>query len=253
MMNKQARPSLAVEGKTIVNLQGYCVLSTLASDGSGFPSASQVGYAASADDGLPILALSSMSSHTKDICADNRVSILCLNGTLQHADESRITLSGYLEQLTGNDARDARSTYLAKHPNAFWVDFGDFAFYKLTSLRSARVVAGFGAAGSISADEYAAAEVDPVAPYSTPIAQHMNEDHLKNTLAMVKHFCGFDATNAVFDFVDSYGFDVRATDANNQTFRFRIGFNNVARDRKAVKDEIVELSKEAEQQKPSSE
>ena len=247
MMNKSSRPPLASEGRTIVATESYCCLSTISSD-SGFPTASEVGFVASPTDGTAFLALSSMSSHTKDVENDNRVSIMCVNGSLSHADESRITISGHLTKVTDEqEHRSARELYLSKHPEAFWIDFGDFSFYKLYDITTARVVAGFGSAGSLSPDEYANAEIDPIAQYSAPIAKHMNDDHAESTKKMVRHFCGYDADSADFICVDSYGFDARAY-LSEESFRFRVGFYERVTDRKAVKDQIVELSKEADQQ-----
>ena len=42
----------------------------------------------------------------------------------------------------------------------------------------------------ISAEEYNAAEADPIAPFSSPVAGHMNEDHADATRAMIKHYVG---------------------------------------------------------------
>jgi len=39
----------------------------------------------------------------------------------------------------------------------------------------------------MSAAEYDAASPDPVAPFSRPIASHMNADHADSTAAMVRH------------------------------------------------------------------
>ena len=42
----------------------------------------------------------------------------------------------------------------------------------------------------MSSEEYHAAEPDFVAPFSAPVAGHMNEDHADATLAMIKHYVG---------------------------------------------------------------
>lgn len=42
----------------------------------------------------------------------------------------------------------------------------------------------------VTAEEYATAEPDPIAPFSAPVAGHMNEDHSDSTIAMIKHYVG---------------------------------------------------------------
>ncbi len=43
-----------------------------------------------------------------------------------------------------------RETFLARHPGAFYVDFGDFTFFRLEDVRGGRYVGGFGKVGSVS-------------------------------------------------------------------------------------------------------
>ena len=50
--------------------------------------------------------------------------------------------------------------YLKKHPDAFWVDFGDFSWWRMEKVEMARLVGGFARAGKVTADDYAAAEPD---------------------------------------------------------------------------------------------
>jgi hypothetical protein len=40
--------------------------------------------------------------------------------------------------------------YLAKHPDAFWVDFGDFSWHRMDGILGARLIGGFARAGSIN-------------------------------------------------------------------------------------------------------
>ena len=43
--------------------------------------------------------------------------------------------------------------YKAKHPNAFWADFGDFTYFRMHSLKAVNFVGGFARAGSITPSE----------------------------------------------------------------------------------------------------
>ena len=50
--------------------------------------------------------------------------------------------------MEGKEEQAARDAYKQRHPNSFWVDFGDFAMFRLTP-RTGRLVGGFGRAGQV--------------------------------------------------------------------------------------------------------
>lgn len=83
-----------------------------------------------------------------------------------------------------------RELYMKKHPNAFWVDFGDFSFFRMKHLKSVNFVGGFARAGSISPQEFLEAPIDPIQAFAAPVMGHMNEDHSDSTIAMVQHYIG---------------------------------------------------------------
>ena len=144
--------------------------------GTGDPYSSLVNVA-TAFDGSPILLISQLAIHTKNILADARVSLMLderkEGDPLQGA---RVMLMGRAEQT--NDAQ-IRRRYLARQPEAdMFADFPDFAFYRI-ALTRAHLVAGFGRIVDLKpqdilvdvsgADELLAAEEGAVA--------HMNDDH----------------------------------------------------------------------------
>jgi putative heme iron utilization protein len=144
--------------------------------GSGDPYCSLVNVATQAD-GSPLLLISRLAVHTKNILADDRVSLM-LDERKQGdpLEGARVMLMGTAE-LT--DDPDARRRYLERHPSAeMFVGFGDFAFYKI-ALKGAHLVAGFGRIVDLTRDDIVtdltgtealvAAEPEAVA--------HMNDDH----------------------------------------------------------------------------
>jgi putative heme iron utilization protein len=109
--------------------------------GSGDPYCSLVNVATAAD-GAPLLLISRLAVHTRNILADPRVSLL-----LDERKEGD-PLEGARVMLMASAAatadQDARRRYLARQPEAqAFADFGDFAFYRL-ELKGAHLVAGFG-------------------------------------------------------------------------------------------------------------
>jgi putative heme iron utilization protein len=144
--------------------------------GSGDPYCSLVNVATQAD-GSPLLLISRLAVHTKNILADDRVSLM-LDERKQGdpLEGARVMLMG-TAQVT--DDPDARRRYLERHPSAeMFAGFGDFAFYKI-ALKGAHLVAGFGRIVDLTRDDIVtdltgsealvAAEPEAVA--------HMNDDH----------------------------------------------------------------------------
>src|SRR6266508_5391260 len=109
--------------------------------GSGDPYCSLVNVA-SAADGAPLLLISQLAVHTKNIAADPRISLMLderkEGDPLQGA---RVMLMG---TTAATDDADVRRRYLLRQPEAeMFADFPDFAFYRMT-LKRAHLVAGFG-------------------------------------------------------------------------------------------------------------
>src|SRR2546421_711980 len=109
--------------------------------GAGDPYCSLVNVA-SAADGAPLLLISRLAVHTKNILADPRASLML--------DERKAgdPLEGARVMLMGTavvaDDPEARRRYLDRQPEApTFAGFGDFAFYRMV-LTAAHLVAGFG-------------------------------------------------------------------------------------------------------------
>ena len=116
-------------------------LATIERDAGG-PYASLV-LIADDEDGSPILLLSDLAGHSRNLAADDRASLL-FDGTAGLEDR----LTGPRLTVLGRAARSAdpdhRARYLARHPSAErYADFGDFAFYRVAP-ESGHLVAGFG-------------------------------------------------------------------------------------------------------------
>src|SRR4029078_6822533 len=125
--------------KTLMREARSGALGTLMA-GSGDPYCSLVNIATAAH-GAPLLLISKLAVHTKNILADARVSLMLderkEGDPLQGA---RVMLMGRAERT---DNEDDRRRYLAYQPEAeMFAGFGDFGFYRIV-LSSAHLVAGF--------------------------------------------------------------------------------------------------------------
>src|SRR6185503_5696290 len=117
--------------------------------GSGDPYCSLVNVA-TAVDGAPLLLLSKLALHTKNLLADARVSLM-----LDERKEGD-PLEGARIMLMGKCAISDPSVadaYLRRHPEAeMFANFGDFAFYRM-QIGRAHLVAGFGRIVDIDAKD----------------------------------------------------------------------------------------------------
>lgn len=129
------------EARRLVRRARWATLATLM-PGTGAPYASLVTVATDAD-GTPLVLISRLAIHTRNIEADNRVSILFSDvGEGDPFIHPRISVSAVAHKAAG-DERVARR-FLARHPDAaMYAGFADFSFYRLEPAH-AHLVAGFG-------------------------------------------------------------------------------------------------------------
>ena len=144
--------------------------------GSGAPYCSLVNVATAAG-GAPLLLISRLAVHTKNILADPRVSLMIderkPGDPLQGA---RIMLMG---TAAATDDPDARRRYLERQPEAeMFAGFADFAFYRVT-LKGAHLVAGFGRIVDLKPHDFLTETADAadLVAAEPEIVAHMNSDH----------------------------------------------------------------------------
>jgi putative heme iron utilization protein len=239
------RLSPAERARTLVQNSGFGILSTLARGSeSGYPSGSVTEYVAD-ENGCLLFYLSDLGAHKGDLRENAKCSFTVLQNGFQGMQDARINIMGSACEISDSkEAEAARELYISKHPNSFWIDFGDFSIFRLEDIVKVRMVGGFGMAGSISPDAYRSTMPDPVAAFSGPVCGHMNQDHAESTVAMVKHYAGISVDSAVMMALDKFGIDVKCV-KDGETFNCRLGFPEPAMERKAIKDQIVVMSRSA--------
>ncbi|WOL04233.1 hypothetical protein Cni_G12954 [Canna indica] len=246
-----ARLSPVEEIRTLLDLSTRGMLSTFSQDHQGYPSGSMVDFACD-NDGSPILAVSSLAVHSKNLLANPKCSLLVAKDPEDRTD-TIVTLYGDAIPVSNDDKGSARTAYLRRHPDAFWVDFGDFSFVRIKP-KYVRYVSGIATAllgsGVFDGEEYKAAKVDPISQFAIPVTSHMNRDHSEDTKAIVQHSTSVKVDFAHMLDVDRLGFNVKAG-YEGSTFKLRIPFPRPAQDRKDVKTLIVEMLQAAKSdQKP---
>ncbi|MGW0249062.1 HugZ family pyridoxamine 5'-phosphate oxidase [Nocardia goodfellowii] len=216
------RPSAAEEARTVAASGNTATLASLSEDGG--PWASFVTYGLLA--GQPVLCVSRMAEHGRNLAADPRASISVVAPEMPSDPlaGTRITLAGVVERPEGPEAVAAREAHLAAVPAAkYYIDYSDFALWVLR-VRRVRWVGGYGRMDSASAEQYAAAEPDPVIPVAARAVEHLNVDHADALLAMAQRLGGYpDATAAGCERADHYGLDLRVVTPRGVA-RTRVGY-----------------------------
>ena len=152
-------------------------LATLMAE-SGDPYCSLVNVA-SAPDGSPILLISRLAVHTRNILADPRISLMLdERAPGDPLEGARIMVAGRAEEA-GAERDLLRRRYLNVHPSAeTFVDFKDFSFFRIRPS-GAHLVAGFGRIVDLGPEQFLTEVGDAASLIEAEqgAIEHMNEDH----------------------------------------------------------------------------
>ncbi|WFU33728.1 DUF2470 domain-containing protein [Bradyrhizobium brasilense] len=180
--------------------------------GTGDPYCSLVNLA-SHPDGSPILLISRLALHTKNILADGRVSLMLdERAEGDPLEGARIMLAGRAEEVAEAGRELVRRRYLGAHPSAeAFVEFKDFSFFRINPS-GAHLVAGFGRIVDLKppqfltdlggAEELLEAEPGAVA--------HMNEDHREAMNLYATRLLGAESAEWLCTGCDPDGMDMQA-------------------------------------------
>ena len=145
---------------------------------SGDPYCSLVNVA-SLPDGMPVLLISRLAVHTKNILADPRVSLMLdERAPGDPLEGARIMLAGTAQEAT-DDAELLKRRYLAAHPSAEeFAGFRDFSFFRIVP-RGVHLVAGFGRIVDLAQRDFLTdlAGAEALVEAEPDILAHMNADH----------------------------------------------------------------------------
>jgi putative heme iron utilization protein len=240
----RGEPTDAERSRTLLAAEGTGSLATIGE--GGFPFGSLVSHAVD-DRGRPLLLLSDLAEHSRNLAADPRASLMAVErGAGDPLALARVTVLGTVEELRGDQRAAALPVYRAAQPGAFYAGFADFRLYRM-AVSSVRYVGGFGRMSWVTADEYAAAEPDPLRPHAGRIIEHMNDDHAEALVLFCRTFGGRPGTaTAEMVGVDRYGFAVLAADEpDGDRVAVRLRFDAPTDTADGVRQAMIDLLHEA--------
>ena len=183
---------------------------------TGHPFASLVNMATDLD-GSPVILTSRLSTHTANLEADPRASVLLAEtGRGDPLAYPRLTVLGAFARLERDGADDARvrRRFLARHPKSeLYADFGDFAFWRM-GVASAHLNGGFARAADLKATDVLTdlSGADALIAAEAGAVAHMNQDHADALVLYATKLLGEDDGPWRVTGLDPDGADLAAGD-----------------------------------------
>jgi putative heme iron utilization protein len=231
-------------GTDVRRLMRNCDRASLATNlaapgvGEGSPYASLVLLALDLD-ASPLLLLSGLAEHSKNLVRDPRLSLL-IDGTAGLEDPltgSRASLLGRAEPV--NDDR-LLARFTSRHPSAaLYAGFGDFQLYRVRVSR-AHLVAGFGRIRWIEGREILlAGDCQMLAAAEPSILDHMNSDHADAVNRIAQRAIGSSPSTGW----RMTGIDPEGADFRRGAHIARPEFRSLTWDAGAARSELVQLAR----------
>jgi hypothetical protein len=245
MPNQTPLPADAI--RSLVRSSRSAALGTVLAKDGARPYVSLVTTACDGD-GSPLLLLSRLSDHTRNLDADDRASLLFEDASHLENPQTgpRVSLVGRI--AASGDARHARR-FLARHPAArLYAGFGDFGFYRF-AVERAHLVGGFAQARWIDGRDLAvdAGAAEAVAACEESVIAHMNQDHGEALRLYANVLLGRPGRHWRMIGLDPEGIDLRL---GRRTVA-RLNFETPVADAGAVRRVLVDLAAQARRQVPS--
>lgn len=159
--------------------------------------------------GNPLILISTIAEHTKNIQQDPHVSLIAFDPASPDMQAgARLTLLGEASVADKEDGA-LRARYLRYFPQAAqYFDMHDFLFHRI-EIAQARYIGGFGNIHWIPGEALHAAP-NQLAAQETGIVAHMNADHSDSLQDCCRYLHAIDVNIVEMVGIDSEGFDLRA-------------------------------------------
>ncbi|MBU6464566.1 MAG: DUF2470 domain-containing protein [Bradyrhizobium sp.] len=210
--------------------------------GSGSPYCSLVNLA-SYPDASPILLISRLALHTKNILEDSRVSLMLDERVAGDPLEgARIMLAGRAEPASDEDKPLLRRRYLNAHPSAeAFADFNDFSFFRIRPSGT-HLVAGFGRIVDLVPERFLTDLTGAAELLQTEqdAVDHMNADHREAMNLYATRLLGAEPADWRCTGCDPDGIDMQAGNAT-----LRLDFPNRITTPAALRQTLKQLADQA--------
>lgn len=167
-------------------------------------------------DGSPLILISTLSSHTANLKADGRASILLARqGKGDPLAHPRLTVLGAFRRVEGEEeVKRLKARFLARNPKSqIYIDFPDFSIWRL-DVAAGHLNGGFARAADIAGSDLLldVADAADLAAAEPGAIAHMNADHADAVSVYATVLAGEEPGPWRMTGVDPEGFDLAAGD-----------------------------------------
>lgn len=231
--------SLAQDARRWLRAHRYGLLSTHSRAVDGFPFGSVVPYVLD-HEGCPVMLISRLAEHTKNLTADARVSLL-IHQSHEGSDDvqaqARVTLLGKAELVADPLSIEPRYGRYFPATKGYRTQL-DFEFWRIVPV-TLRAIAGFAKVHWVSREAYAP-PANTLAADEPGILEHMNIDHA-HTLV---DYCRPQNITVKED-VTMIGIDCDGFDVNADGKIVRFDFDAPVTDAQSVRAALITLAQKA--------
>jgi len=235
---------LTIEARQFLRNSHHGILSTHSAKFAGYPFGSVTPFMLD-HDCQPVILISSIAEHTKNIIANPKVSLVVFEKNDDLQANARLTLIGEALQIDKNDAH-----LMARYGRYFPESIGyfaihDFQFYRI-NIHQARYIAGFGKMSWLDANAFDKPQNNEankvIAMLEDSMIEHMNVDHKISLIQYCQHFYQVKPAGVLLIGVDTDGFDVEVR-LDNEIKILRFSFEAPIFDAHSVRLAFVALSR----------
>ena len=227
---------LAQDARRWLRAHQFGLLSTHSRAVAGFPFGSVVPYVLD-HDACPVLLVSRLAEHTKNLAADARVSLLIHATGADVQAQARVTLLGKAELVADPLTIEPRYERYFPATRGYRTQL-DFEFWRIAPV-TLRAIAGFAKAHWVSREAYAPPP-NTLAADEPAILEHVNTDHVHTLI----DFCRLQDVTAK-EKVTLIGIDCDGFDLNADGKILRFAFEEPVNGAQTARTALIELAHKA--------
>ncbi len=226
-----------IEARTLLRAEEKAVLSTHSVSKAGYPFGSVTTYMTDYQ-GHPIIYISHLAQHTRNIKKDPKVSLIV---SQDHAHDinagARLTLLGEAHLIDSAERDAMAEKFYRRFPaSQAYQQTHDFEFYRI-QVEHIRYIGGFGQIHWLKASDFLLPEPTWLA-HEQPAIAHMNEDHVDAMQLMCSYFKNFEADEIKMTHLYPDGFVLQCNDQVNHFFTYE----NILQTGQDIRKELVKLT-----------
>jgi len=221
--------------RRLIRTGRMATLATLDAETDGGPYASLT-LTACGHDAAPLLLLSDLARHSRNIAADDRVSLLFAKSNREAISQGRTSVIGRANPC---DDPLLKQRFLARHASTrSFAQFTDFRLYRV-EVDSVHFVGGFGNIHTLDRAEimFDTAAMGALAAAETEIIDHMNTDHSESVNLYAHNLVGRPGMDWRLTGIDPEGIDLGRNDADA-----RLDFDQVVSNPDEARAALVKLA-----------